>query len=61
MTKEDYWRIFKNTGSVEAYITYAQSSVCLENKNVINNQNIWDDTQDKRYAGEGQTAQNFNK
>ena len=25
MTSEQIWKIFKNTGSIEAYISYAQS------------------------------------
>lgn len=32
MTRDDMWRIFKNTGSVEAYITFAQACVCSREK-----------------------------
>ena len=31
MTRDDAWKIFKNTGSVEAYITFSQSKNSVEN------------------------------
>ena len=51
MTREQMWQIFKNTGSVEAYIAYATTAV-LEIDNVGNDENKGNNTEDQRHTGE---------
>lgn len=51
MTKEDMWKIFKNTGSVEAYISYAQSKSDAEKTDGANCQNKWNNSENNRYTG----------
>ncbi len=42
MTNEEMWKIFKNTGCIEAYISYAQSKVGSERENGKNCQDKGD-------------------
>lgn len=52
MTNEQMWKIFKNTGSVEAYISYAQSKNNTEKMlNVKNIQDKRDDNKNNGYIG----------
>ena len=52
MTNDQLWKIFKNTGSVEAYISYAQSKINSEKKiNGENYQNKGNDNKNNRYTG----------
>lgn len=47
MTREDAWKIFKNTGSVEAYITFAQSKNSVETESADDRKDERDNTQNK--------------
>lgn len=51
MTREQFWQIFKNTGSIEAYISYATSSATSEKENVGNDKDKWDNPENKGYTG----------
>ena len=51
MTREQFWQIFKNTGSIEAYISYATSPADSEKNNVGNDKDKGDNTQNKGYTG----------
>ena len=51
MTREQMWQIFKNTGSIEAYISYATASAVSETGNVGNDKDKGDNPQDKGYSG----------
>ncbi len=52
MTNEQMWKIFKNTGSIEAYISYAQSKSNTENTlNGNNHQDKGDNNKNNGYVG----------
>ncbi len=49
--RDEAWKIFKNTGSIEAYITFSQSKDILENNDVVDNENKRDNSENKGYTG----------
>lgn len=49
MTQKEAWEIFKNTGSVEAYITFSQAKNCVEN-NADESKDKRDNIENSRYA-----------
>lgn len=51
MTTQDMWNIFKNTGSIEAYISYAQSKKDMGKTDGSNTENKGDNSQSSRYTG----------
>lgn len=52
MTNEQLWKIFKNTGSIEAYISYAQSKNSTEKTaNGKDCQNKGDNIKNNGYIG----------
>lgn len=52
MTQDEAWKIFKNTGSIEAYITFAQSRNSMEkNVDADNSKDERNNNQNKGYTG----------
>jgi len=51
MTTNEMWQIFKNTGSIEAYISYAQSKTDTEITDGTNREDKRDNSQNNRYTG----------
>ena len=51
MTTKELWQIFKNTGCIEAYISYAESKNIMENANGTDGKNKRDNSQNNRYTG----------
>lgn len=47
MINNDAWQIFKNTGSVEAYITFSQTKNMVDKPNGDDNQDKGNNTEDK--------------
>ena len=50
MTTQQMWQIFKNTGCIEAYISYAKSKTDTEKTDGSNCQTEWDNSQNNRYT-----------
>ena len=53
MTRDDMWKIFKNTGSIEAYITYSLACVYSGKNNDKYNENKRDNIKNKRHPKQG--------
>ena len=51
MTTNELWKIFKNTGCIEAYIAYAESKNNMEITDGTNRENKRDNSKDNRYTG----------
>ncbi len=51
MTNKEMWTIFKNTGSIEAYLAYASLKSGLEKSNVKNDKDEGNNTENQRYTG----------
>lgn len=49
MASNQYWQMFKKTGSVEAYLTYSSLKSLSENNNVQHDKNNGTDTKNNRY------------
>lgn len=47
MKNSDAWQIFKNTGSVEAYITFAQTKDMVTSSDADNSQDKGNNSEDK--------------
>ena len=53
MTENEVWQIFKNTGSVEAYITFSNMKNNLEKTDGVDLENKRDNTENDGYARKG--------
>ena len=52
MTENQAWQIFKNTGSVEAYLTFSQMKNSMEKSNGVDPENKGNNTQNEGHSGE---------
>ncbi len=51
MTENQIWQIFKNTGSVEAYITFSQMKEKTETVNGVDFKDKRDNIENEGYSG----------
>ena len=53
MTEKEAWQIFKNTGSVEAYLAFTQIKNLTESKNGVYLEDKGYNTENKGHTGQG--------